>query len=80
MIMQASAGARNYRRRMYLRHLILAAVGILSRDSECRCTRITARRPRCAKGDQAGFTSVMMDGSLNEDGKTADRLRIQRGR
>ena len=69
VIMQASAGARKYTGEKFLKHLIEAAIEtyphipvVLHQDQ--------ALRPRCACGDAPGFTSVMMDGSLKEDGKT----------
>ena len=43
----------------------------LSRDSRSCCTRITATAsPPASRAIDMGFTSVMMDGSLMEDGKT----------
>ena len=43
----------------------------LSRHARSSCTRTTASRPAvCKSAMQLGFSSVMMDGSLQEDGKT----------
>lgn len=70
VIMQGSAGANNYAGSVFLRHLILAAVEqyphipiVMHRDH--------APTPDiCAQAIQAGFSSVMMDGSLLDDMKT----------
>lgn len=70
VIMQGSAGANRYAGEVFLRHLIQAAVEqyphipvVMHRDH--------APTPAiCAQAIQAGFSSVMMDGSLLEDMKT----------
>ncbi len=69
-IMQASAGARKYAGEHFLRHLIEAAVEsypnvpvVMHQDH--------GQSPLVCKGAiDLGFSSVMMDGSLQEDGKT----------
>jgi fructose-bisphosphate aldolase class II len=70
VIMQASAGARKYAGEHFLKHLIQAAVEaypkvpiVMHQDH--------GQSPAICKGAiDLGFSSVMMDGSLNEDGKT----------
>ena len=70
VILQASAGARKYAGEAYLRHMMLAAVEshpdipvVLHQDH--------GTSPAvCQQSIRSGFTSVMMDGSLREDGKT----------
>ena len=70
VILQASAGARKYAGEPYLRHMVLAAVEshpniplVLHQDHGVS--------PAVAvQAIQSGFTSVMMDGSLREDGKS----------
>ena len=70
VILQASAGARKYAGEPYLRHMVLGAVEshpdipvVLHQDH--------GTSPAvCQQSIRSGFTSVMMDGSLLEDGKT----------
>ncbi len=70
VIMQASAGARKYAGEAFLKHLIEAAVEaypkvpiVMHQDH--------GQSPGICKGAiDLGFSSVMMDGSLQEDGKT----------
>ena len=70
VIMQASAGARKYAGEHFLRHLIAAAIEsypkvpvVMHQDH--------GQSPAVCKGAiDLGFSSVMMDGSLEEDGKT----------
>ena len=70
VIMQASAGARKYAGEGFLKYLIQAAVESYP-TFPWSCTRITAsRRPSARGAINLGFSSVMMDGSLKEDGKT----------
>ena len=70
VILQASAGARKYAGEPYLRHMVLAAVEshpgipvVLHQDHG-------ASPAVCTQSIRSGFTSVMMDGSLQEDAKT----------
>ena len=70
VILQASAGARKYAGKAYLRHMVLAAVEshpdipvVLHQDHG-------ASPAVCLQSIRSGFTSVMMDGSLLEDAKT----------
>ncbi|MFZ9722776.1 MAG: class II fructose-bisphosphate aldolase [Burkholderiaceae bacterium] len=70
VIMQASAGARRYAGEDFLKHLILAALEsypkvplVMHQDH--------GQSPEVCQGAIAlGFSSVMMDGSLEADGKT----------
>ncbi len=70
VIMQASAGARKYAGEHFLKHLIQAAVEsypkvpvVMHQDH--------GQSPVVCKGAiDLGFSSVMMDGSLEEDGKS----------
>lgn len=70
VIMQASAGARKYAGAPFLRALMDAAV------SEFPHIPIVVHQDHgtspavCQRSIQLGFSSVMMDGSLGEDGKT----------
>ncbi|OBS08117.1 class II fructose-bisphosphate aldolase [Acidihalobacter prosperus] len=70
VIIQASAGARKYAGEPFLRHLIVAAAEqypdipiVLHQDHG-------AEPAVCFRSIQSGFTSVMMDGSLQADMKT----------
>ncbi|GAB3768110.1 fructose-bisphosphate aldolase class II [Ramlibacter monticola] len=70
VILQASAGARKYAGEAFVKHLIQAAVEayptiplVMHQDH--------GQSPEICKGAiDLGFTSVMMDGSLQADGKT----------
>jgi ketose-bisphosphate aldolase len=80
VIMQASAGARKYAGEPFLRHQILAALEayphlpIVMHQDHGQSPAV------CMGAIRSGFTSVMMDGSLEADGKTTALLRIQRRR
>ncbi|WP_455381011.1 class II fructose-bisphosphate aldolase [Acidihalobacter prosperus] len=70
VIIQASAGARKYAGEPFLRHIIAAAAEqypeipiVLHQDHG-------AEPAVCFRSIQSGFTSVMMDGSLQPDMKT----------
>jgi fructose-bisphosphate aldolase class II len=70
VIVQASRGARSYSNDAYLRHLMLAAVE-LNPDIPIAMHQDHGNSPAtCYSAIDQGFTSVMMDGSLMEDGKT----------
>lgn len=70
VIMQASAGARKYAGAPFLRHLILAAIEEFP-DIPVVMHQDHGTSPDvCQRSIQLGFSSVMMDGSLKEDGKT----------
>lgn len=70
VIMQASAGARSYAGAPFLRHMVEAAV------EQWRHIPIVVHQDHgaspavCQRSIQLGFTSVMMDGSLQEDMKS----------
>ncbi len=70
VIVQASAGARKYAGAPFLRHLIQAAVEEWSDIPVCVHQDHGTSPAICQRSIQLGFTSVMMDGSLMEDGKT----------
>ncbi len=70
VIIQASRGARKYTNDAYLRHLMLAAAELypaipiamhLDHGNSC---------DTCMSAIEQSFTSVMIDGSLKEDGKS----------
>ncbi len=70
VIMQASAGARKYAGEAFLRHQILAAleaypnIPIVMHQDHGQSPAV------CMAAIKSGFSSVMMDGSLQEDGKS----------
>lgn len=70
VIVQASAGARAYAGAPFLRHLILAAIEEFPHIPVCMHQDHGTSPAVCQRSIQLGFTSVMMDGSLAEDGKT----------
>lgn len=70
VIVQASAGARKYAGSRFLRHLILAAIEEFPHIPVCMHQDHGASPASCQQSIQLGFSSVMMDGSLNEDQKT----------
>ena len=70
VIVQASAGARKYAGAPFLRHLILAAMEEWPHIPVCMHQDHGTSPAVCQRSIQLGFSSVMMDGSLKEDGKT----------
>ena len=70
VILQASAGARKYAGEPFLRHQILAAleaypnIPIVMHQDHGQSPAV------CMAAIRSGFTSVMMDGSLEADGKS----------
>lgn len=70
VIVQASAGARKYAGAPFLRHLILAAVEEFPHIPVCMHQDHGTSPAICQRSIQLGFSSVMMDGSLEADGKT----------
>ncbi|MBC7905258.1 MAG: class II fructose-bisphosphate aldolase, partial [Rhodospirillaceae bacterium] len=70
VILQASAGARKYAGEPFLRHLILGALESYPDLPLCMHQDHGTSPAICARAIQSGFSSVMMDGSLREDGKT----------
>ena len=70
VIIQASRGARSYTNDAYLRHLMLAAAE-LHPNIPIAMHQDHGNSPEtCLSAIAQGFTSVMMDGSLEADGKT----------
>ncbi len=70
VIVQASRGARKYTNDNYLRHLMLAAAE-LHPNIPIAMHQDHGNSPEtCISAIENGFTSVMMDGSLEADGKT----------
>jgi len=70
VIMQGSAGARQYAGEPFLRHLILAAIESYPHIPVVMHQDHGASPEICARAIQSGFSSVMMDGSLLSDMKT----------
>ena len=70
VIMQASAGARKYAGEAFLRHLIDAAVEAYPHVPVVMHQDHGQSPAVCMAAIKSGFTSVMMDGSLMEDGKS----------
>jgi len=70
VILQASAGARKYASEPFLRHLILAALEQYPTIPVVMHQDHGASPAICQAAIRSGFTSVMMDGSLQADGKT----------
>lgn len=70
VIMQASAGARKYAGEHFIRHLLQAAlesyphIPVVMHQDHGQSPNV------CRSAIELGFSSVMMDGSLKEDGKT----------
>jgi len=70
VIMQASAGARKYTGERFLRHLIEAAVETYPNIPVAMHQDHGQSPAVCESAIGLGFSSVMMDGSLREDGKS----------
>ncbi len=70
VIVQASRGARSYSNDAYLRHLMLAAAELNPNLPIAMHLDHGNAAETCQSSIDQGFTSVMMDGSLLEDGKT----------
>ena len=70
VIMQASAGARKYAGEAFLRHLIEAAVESYPHIPVVMHQDHGQSPAVCMAAIRSGFTSVMMDGSLEADGKS----------
>lgn len=70
VIVQASAGARQYAGSRFLKYLMQAAVEEFPHIPLCMHQDHGASPAVCLRSIQLGFTSVMMDGSLREDMKT----------
>ncbi|HCH69848.1 MAG TPA: fructose-bisphosphate aldolase class II [Colwellia sp.] len=70
VILQGSAGARKYAGAPFLRHLILAAIEEFPHIPVVMHQDHGTSPTICQRSIQLGFSSVMMDGSLMDDGKT----------
>lgn len=70
VIMQASAGARKYAGETFLRHLIEAAVESYPKIPVVMHQDHGQSPAVCESAMKLGFSSVMMDGSLEGDGKS----------
>ncbi|MEG3938916.1 MAG: class II fructose-bisphosphate aldolase [Microcoleus sp.] len=70
VILQASRGARSYAGENFLRHLILAAVETYPHIPITMHQDHGNAPGTCYSAMRQGFTSVMMDGSLEADAKT----------
>ena len=70
VIIQASRGARAYSQDLFLYHLMLAASELYPEIPLVMHLDHGNSFETCKSAIDLGFTSVMMDGSLKEDGKT----------
>ena len=70
VIIQASRGARSYTNDAYLRHLMVAATELHPHIPIVMHQDHGNSPETCQSAIDNGFTSVMMDGSLKEDGQT----------
>ncbi len=79
VIIQASRGARQYSNDNYLRHLMLAAAELNPKLPIVMHLDHGNSFETCKSSVDMGFTSVMMDGSLEEDGKTVGSYEYNAG-
>ena len=70
VILQASAGARKYAGESFIKHLVQAAVEAYPHIPVVMHQDHGQSPAICQGAIHLGFSSVMMDGSLKEDGKT----------
>src|SRR6476620_4900019 len=70
VIVQASRGARKYSQDNYLRHLMIAASELYPHIPVTMHQDHGNSPATCRSAIEMGFTSVMMDGSLKDDGET----------
>jgi fructose-bisphosphate aldolase class II len=70
VIVQASRGARSYAGDLMLRRMVEGAVEMYPEIPVCLHQDHGNNEATCLSAIQHGFTSVMMDGSLEADGKT----------
>jgi len=70
VILQASNGARSYAGDIFIRHLVNAAVEMYPEIPICLHQDHGNGYTTCLTAIRNNFTSVMMDGSLQSDGKT----------
>ncbi len=75
VIVQASRGARSYSQDNYLRHLMLAAAELHPKLPIAMHQDHGNSAETCFSAIDQGFTSVMMDGSLQADSKTPSSYR-----
>ena len=80
VIVQASRGARQYSQDNFLYHLMLAATELYPEIPTVLHLDHGNSVETCKTAIDMGFTSVMMDGSLNARRQDALHFRIQRGR
>ncbi|AGF48153.1 class II fructose-bisphosphate aldolase [Candidatus Kinetoplastibacterium oncopeltii TCC290E] len=78
VIMQASAGARKYAGETFLKNLIQAAVDAYPHIPVVMHQDHGQSPSICKSAINLGFSSVMMDGSLKEDGKTVSDYEYNR--
>ncbi|MCY3022835.1 MAG: fructose-bisphosphate aldolase class II [Planctomycetota bacterium] len=71
VIIQASRGARKYTNDRFLYHLMMAAVELYPQIPVALHQDHGNSPETCKSAIEQGFTSVMMDGSLKDDAKTA---------
>jgi len=71
VIIQASRGARKYTNDRFLYHLMIAAVELYPQIPVVLHQDHGNSPDTCKSAIELGFTSVMMDGSLKEDAKSA---------
>src|SRR5574343_1454012 len=74
VILQASAGARKYAAESFIKHLIQAAAEMYPHIPMVMHQDHGTSPKVCQGALDLGFGSVMMDGSLMEDGKTPSSL------
>ena len=70
VILQASRGARSYSSDSMIRHMVSAAEEMYPDIPICLHQDHGNNQATCLSAIQNGFTSVMMDGSLDEDSTT----------
>lgn len=70
VILQASRGARKYAGDIMIKHMILAVTEMYPEIPVCMHQDHGNSGATCMSAVMSGFTSVMMDGSLEEDAKT----------
>ncbi|MBF0289840.1 MAG: fructose-bisphosphate aldolase class II [SAR324 cluster bacterium] len=70
VILQSSRGARSYSSDAMIRHMVVAAEEMYPNIPICLHQDHGNNEATCFSAIQNGFTSVMMDGSLEEDAKT----------
>jgi fructose-bisphosphate aldolase class II len=74
VVVQASRGARSYSNDRFLYHLMLAAAELYPEIPIALHQDHGNSFDTCKSAVELGFTSVMIDGSLHEDGKTPSDL------